>query len=55
MQEQGVNVVIMRKGKKPTKYFLNLEKRNWENKTIKKLVTDSGSTLTEPNEILTEE
>ena len=29
-------------GEKPTKYFLSLEKRNYVNKTVNKLVTDDG-------------
>ena len=29
-------------GEKPTKYFLSLEKRNYVNKTVSKLVTDDG-------------
>jgi hypothetical protein len=29
-------------GKKPTKYFLSLEKRNYVIKTVSKLVTDDG-------------
>lgn len=33
-------------GKKPTKYFLALEKRNYINKTISKIANDSGVLIT---------
>ena len=41
------------KGEKPTKYFLNLESRNFLNKTIKRVETD-GKLITEQKEVLNE-
>lgn len=41
-------------GKKPTKYFLALEKRNYINKTISKIANDSGVLITNQQEILNE-
>jgi exonuclease III len=41
-------------GEKPTKYFLSLEKRNYINKTINKLVHDSGCSITTQSDILLE-
>ena len=40
---------------KNTKYFLNLEKRNYNIKYIKKLITESGSEETNPCKILKEQ
>ena len=40
-------------GEKPTKYFLSLEKRNYVNKTVNKLVTDDGIVASQ-NDILNE-
>ena len=41
-------------GEKPTKYFLSLEKRNYINKTVYKLIQDSGNIITEWADILAE-
>lgn len=41
-------------GEKPTKYFLALEKRNYINKTVSKLIDDNGITVTNQQEILLE-
>ena len=41
-------------GEKATKYFCNLEKRNYINKVIRKLNLD-GKIITDPSEILTEQ
>ena len=40
---------------KNNKYFLNLEKRNYNLKYVKKLITDKAIELTEPDQILDEE
>ena len=42
-------------GEKNTKYFLNLEKRNYNSKYIKKLICSNNSELTNPEDILEEE
>ena len=42
-------------GEKNTKYFLNLEKQNYNLKYIKKLITNETTALIKPNEILEEE
>ena len=42
------------KGEKPTKYFLSLEKRNYVNKNITKLVTEQDRILSGQEEILRE-
>ena len=39
-------------GERPTKYFLNLEKRNSNNKTISKLLLDNGSIITNTEDII---
>ena len=39
-------------GEKPTKYFCNLEKRNFTEKTIRKLKLANGSTLIDQKQIL---
>ena len=39
-------------GEKPTKYFLALEKRNYINKTVSKLIDNNGITVKTPKEIL---
>ena len=41
-------------GEKPSKYFLSLEKRNYINKTVFKLIDSQGNTLTEQENILKE-
>ena len=41
-------------GEKPTKYFCNLESRNFTNKTIYKIENDNGDTITKQKEILHE-
>ena len=38
-------------GEKNTKYFLNLEKRNYNKKTIKKLIGANGDEITDPKKI----
>ena len=42
-------------GEKSTKYFLNLEKRNYNNKKIEVLQLKDGSRVTDPQKILLEE
>ena len=42
------------KGERPTKYFFNLEKRNYNKKTISELELDNGELLTEEKLILQE-
>ena len=44
----------IKEGEKPTKYFLNLEKRNYVNKTITKLVNKKGLEVIEQDQILNE-
>jgi len=39
-------------GEKSTKYFLNLEKRNYEQKCINELLTENNSVITDPGKIL---
>ena len=41
-------------GEKPTKYFCHLEKRNYVNKTVAKLILDNGTHVTEQKDILDE-
>jgi len=42
----------LEKGEKPTKYFLNLEKRNYNRKTINELRKQDGVEIREEKEIL---
>ena len=42
-------------GERSSKYFLNLEKRNYENKFITRLTKDDESCLTDPKEVLEEQ
>ena len=42
-------------GEKNSKYFLNLEKRNYNNKCIRKLITADEKEITNPSEILQEQ
>lgn len=42
-------------GERSSKYFLNLEKRNYENKCINCLTKDDNSIITDPKEILEEQ
>ena len=42
-------------GEKNTKYFLNLEKRNYNKKYIKRLINDNNEEITDPKLILEEE
>ena len=44
----------LNKVKKPTKYFFNLERRNYNLKTIKKLERSQGEFLTKEDDILKE-
>lgn len=39
-------------GERPTKYFLNLERKNFESKIVSALIDDSGATITDPGDIL---
>ena len=39
-------------GEKPSKYFLNLENRNYANKAMIKIIENNGTEHTETNEIL---
>ena len=41
-------------GEKPTKYFCNLESRNYINKTISRIEKDNGQTITKQEDILNE-
>ena len=41
-------------GEKPTKYFCNLESRNYSNKIIPKVVKDDGNTVINQEDILIE-
>ena len=41
-------------GEKPSKYLSSLETQTYLDKTIRKLIRDDGSTLTDQNTILTE-
>ena len=40
------------KGEKPTKYFFNLEKRNYDRKTIHEIRSEDGEEIREEKEIL---
>ena len=42
-------------GEKSTKYFLNLEKRNYNNKTLDRLMTENGTIVDNPHAILKEQ
>lgn len=42
-------------GEKPSKYFLNLENRNYTNKLIPKIIRDSGEEIFKQDEILKEQ
>ncbi len=46
-------IQYIEEGEKPTNYFLNLESKNFVNKTIPKLVTENG-TIEDQNQILDE-
>ena len=39
-------------GEKPSKYFCNLEKRNYVNKTVTRIVDDNGIEITDQKTIL---
>ena len=41
-------------GEKPTKYFCNMESRNYYSKLISKIVLNDGRIVTDQKEILTE-
>ena len=45
----------MEDGEKNTKYFLNLEKRNYNNKCIRKLITKENKALTSLEDTIEEE
>ena len=62
MEQRKTNGIIMRskaqwveQGEKNTKYFLNLEKRNYNNTYIKKLIKDNNIEISEISEIIKEE
>ena len=42
-------------GERSSKYFLNLEKRNYENKCITSLIKENGRSIKDPKEILKEQ
>ena len=42
-------------GERSSKYFLNLERRNYKNKCITSLIKESGSSITDPKDILKEQ
>ena len=42
-------------GEKNTKYFMNLEKRNYNQKCIKKLIKSDGTEITDPKDIIEEQ
>jgi hypothetical protein len=44
----------MEQGEKPSRYFLNMEKRNCVNRSISRVVTDNNSELTSSCSILNE-
>ncbi len=44
----------MEDGEKQSRYFLNMEKRNFINKTISNIVKEDGSTITDSDAILLE-
>ncbi len=46
------NVRWHEEGERPTKYFYDLEKRNYNKKTIQKLKSETGGIITEKGEIL---
>ena len=61
IRKHELNGVILRagarwieEGEKPTKYFCNLEKRNYVNKTVSKLINHNGNDITEQKQILNE-
>ena len=61
LRDKNLNGTLIRskarwveKGEKPTKYFLNLEKRNFVNKQMQKIVIDNGKTVFKQNEITNE-
>ena len=39
-------------GEKPSFFFINLEAKHFTNKTIPKLVNESGNVITDQNQIL---
>lgn len=45
----------LEKGEKSNEYFLGLEKRNCRGKHCKKLITNEGLEMINPNDILTEQ
>ena len=42
-------------GERSSKYFRNLERRNYENKCITSLIKENGSSITDPKELLKEQ
>ena len=58
LQEGGyLNLIKARwieDGEKPTKYFLNLEKRNFVNKQMAKMERDDGNLVTRQDEFMNE-
>ena len=45
----------LKDAEKNTKYFFNLEKRNYINKTIQQLINDKGDNITDFKEVLAKE
>ena len=45
----------LKEGEKNTKYFIGLEKRNYQNKNISQLITNESETITNAKEILKEQ
>ena len=46
---------LIENNEKNTAYFLNIEKRNYKEKYIKKIITDENQTILDPGKILNEE
>ena len=62
MRKEKIDGVMLRSrsryydlGEKPTNYFFNLENRNFTNKTMTKLINDSGNEITQVQNILAEQ
>ena len=59
--EKGIGAIVRSKakwaeyGEKNSKYFLNLEKRNYNSKYIKKVIKTNGVEISEPSQILQEQ
>ena len=59
--EKGIGAIVRSKakwaeyGEKNSKYFLNLEKRNYNSKYIKKVIKTNGVEISDPSQILQEQ